>query len=628
MLSLSNRKLKRAACFAVAISAGFACGHARAAAITWDGGATTLPWSDFNNWSDDADPTGDDITFNNVGAVATAGTSTSSITASVTANTLTFVNNPATNTHTVEIASGQTLTLNGVLNNNTLVVGNLTADSVVTNVTFKGATANVGALVINAPTGDLLVNQNTANNGSAAARSTLNLADLGSFTATVNEIRLATTGNSVGELTLSKAGPNLITADTIFVGGGTLRGASGTFLRLGADNTINANLIVVGGGRMSATMDLQSGIVGTPNIVIRGKTGGTSRANIAVADQVGFATGLGSGGSSAISGAINWNGATVDAMVNQLTIGTGAGVVNPNTGRGAGTLSFNAGTMDVTTVTLGRLSDTTTTGGAGSGIEGTLNVGGTGTLAAGTITLGLSLDGTSGANPVVTGTLNVSGNAAVTTTGNVVMGSHTSGTPSTAAVNALLNITGGSVTVGGSITEGAGNNVGTITVNGGALSVTGGSITTDTVNLTAGSIASVTTIAAAVNVGAAFTLSPGGAGNIGALSITGTTNVAGTYGVDLGGATADLLNVTGALDITAASIDFNVLSPLTQPTYVLASYTTLTGTQFANTQDLPAGYTIDYNYLGGNQIALVPEPGSLAVLAAGCGLLALRRRRR
>ena len=91
----------------------------------------------------------------------------------------------------------------------------------------------------------------------------------------------------------------------------------------------------------------------------------------------------------------------------------------------------------------------------------------------------------------------------------------------------------------------------------------------------------------------------------------------------------DLLNVSGTLDITAATVDFADISSgalgLSEPAYVFATYGTLTGSQFASVVDLPTGYSINYAYAGTN-IALVPEP--TAALLAGLGVLALLRRRR
>jgi len=591
--------------------------------ITWTGNGATQAWSDPDNWSDVAEPSGDDITFNNTGAAATAGTTTSIVTSSLNVSSVTFTNDTATSTHTITINSGQTLTVDGASGANTFVVGNLTPDSVVTDVTVKGATPGVGSLVLSNTSTDLLITQNTANVAATAGRSILNLADLGSFSATLNEVRLASVGNTIGELTLSKLS-NTITADSLLLATGTTRGTSGTFVRLGASNTLNANLIILAGGRMSATMQFQAGLAGTPSVTIRGKAGGTSRADLVIGNQGGYLS-SGTGGSSSSAGVVNWNGATVDALLDELVLGTAGGVASSTAGRGDGTLNFDAGTINATSVTLGRLPNITAAGAAGSGTLGTLTVDGTGQLQTTTITLGLSLDADTGANPAVTGTLRVLGGA-VTTTGNVVMGSHTAGTPSPAAATAVVEVNGGNLTVGGNITEGAGNNVGTVTVNGGALAVTGGSITTDTVNLTTGSITGVSSITAALSTGPAFQLSPGGAGTAGTLAVTGPATLGGTLRADIGGAAADVLNVSGVLDITAATLNFNQLGPLTASSYVLASYGSLTGGQFASVQNLPAGYSLDYNYQGANQIALVPEPTAVSLLALG-GLL-LRRRRR
>lgn len=83
------------------------------------------------------------------------------------------------------------------------------------------------------------------------------------------------------------------------------------------------------------------------------------------------------------------------------------------------------------------------------------------------------------------------------------------------------------------------------------------------------------------------------------------------------------LGPSSILSVTAADPD-----PVPR---VLATYASLVGT-FGTVTGLPSGFFIDYNYLGGNQIALVPEPtvavaGGVAV-AALAALKARRRRRR
>jgi fibronectin-binding autotransporter adhesin len=87
--------------------------------------------------------------------------------------------------------------------------------------------------------------------------------------------------------------------------------------------------------------------------------------------------------------------------------------------------------------------------------------------------------------------------------------------------------------------------------------------------------------------------------------------------------------VAGALDITAGVVDFTILGPLDDDVYVLASYTSLTGTSFASVT-APSGYTIDYAYNGGSQIALVvPEPGTIGLLTGGlCAVMIFGRKRR
>jgi hypothetical protein len=107
--------------------------------------------------------------------------------------------------------------------------------------------------------------------------------------------------------------------------------------------------------------------------------------------------------------------------------------------------------------------------------------------------------------------------------------------------------------------------------------------------------------------------------------------LAGALRVDFDGTGIDVLDNTGSsLDIGAGTVDFDATAGLTDQAYIFAKYGSLLGSSFASVQDLPSGYTIDYNYLGGNQIALVaiPEPSGLILLGAGCLALTTRRRRK
>ena len=120
-------------------------------------------------------------------------------------------------------------------------------------------------------------------------------------------------------------------------------------------------------------------------------------------------------------------------------------------------------------------------------------------------------------------------------------------------------------------------------------------------------------------------LSPGLSTDV--FNVGGDVDLGGTLLVEydeLDSEQIDVLNVAGDLDISTAALDFADISagpdPLTGPSYIFATYGTLTGTEFASVTGLPANFVIDYAF-GGNNIALVnliPEPGTLAL-----GLLGL-----
>ncbi len=123
------------------------------------------------------------------------------------------------------------------------------------------------------------------------------------------------------------------------------------------------------------------------------------------------------------------------------------------------------------------------------------------------------------------------------------------------------------------------------------------------------------------------TLAPGN--SIGTLSVDGDV-VFGSHGrflVEVGSGFADRLDVTGLLDLSGSNdvLEFQTVGGLGS-IYVIADYGSVTG-QFSTVVGLPDGYWLDYAYLGQNQIALVPEPGTCLMLTCllAFGLLVRRR---
>jgi hypothetical protein len=104
----------------------------------------------------------------------------------------------------------------------------------------------------------------------------------------------------------------------------------------------------------------------------------------------------------------------------------------------------------------------------------------------------------------------------------------------------------------------------------------------------------------------------------GSLTIGATGTLPFSSGLDSSGSTwlidvasssnYDVVDVTGNLNITGATLSVTGASG-NQGTLVIATYSgTLSGTFDSN--NLPADWSIDYNYQGLNQIALIPHPSS------------------
>lgn len=178
-------------------------------------------------------------------------------------------------------------------------------------------------------------------------------------------------------------------------------------------------------------------------------------------------------------------------------------------------------------------------------------------------------------------------------------GTATGGGPALTGINKLGN--------GILILSGANTYKGATTVSAGKLLINGD----QTVATGPATVNSGATLGGTGTLGGAITVNPGGKlapgipvgtlNVVGNVAFTGASNLA----IDIDGATADRLNVTGSLTIATAALDVTEISAPTAPVYVIANYGTIVGAAFASTSGVPAGYDVVIGYNGQPQIALV-----------------------
>jgi len=385
-------------------------------AITWDAGGGDTNWSTLLNWSDDASPTGDDVTFSTAGALASGTTNT--VSASETINSLSYNQESATLQHTTAIAAGQTLDVTG----NFLLAGSAIA-STATNASITGAT---GTLTVGGTS--FQIGQTSPTTGTPT--NSLDMSGLGTLTANLGSggiFRLgsnSTSGNGP-QATVKLASTSTITADILGVGDRTGRGASTQILKLGnVSNTINANTVAIGStnGRGSGNLSFET--VSGSTLTLRAVDGTAAVTTMNMVNNS-----FGHNGTHAAT--VDFSGHSVNALIGALTMArrTGTGSSGSNA-----TLSFNNGTLEVATVNMAV--------GTNAGMTGNNNA-----------------------------TINISGGTAKF--GPISMATNNSGGGTTAA----LNFTGGSTTVTGGITRIGGTAVGTIVAN---LTLNGATAVLDT----------------------------------------------------------------------------------------------------------------------------------------------------
>lgn len=151
---------------------------------------------------------------------------------------------------------------------------------------------------------------------------------------------------------------------------------------------------------------------------------------------------------------------------------------------------------------------------------------------------------------------------------------------------------------------------------------------TGTTNINAGTLVLAST--SSINNSDAVAIDSDATFDTTAKSFVMLSNQEFNFTLDAAGAGSAGRLVAGALNIGTGVVNLNVIGSLDDSVYILADYTSLTGTQFQSVTTV-AGYTVDYAYNGGTQIALVavPEPAAAALLTGGlCAVLFFRRNRR
>ena len=365
-------------------------------------------------------------------------------------------NHSLTAASSILIGSGQSLTVAGLFQ-----VG---AGVAVVNNTFttKLTVSGPGSLIVTNPGGTIQFGNANGNTKDSHNLTTVDMSGLGTFIAnlgTNGTFRLgsATTETGVASNITTFASNTLITAGTVRIDHQGASAGAAT-VRLGAGtNSINANTINVGVGDIRAHNTYLQFATNTGTLSLRAADGiGAANLTIGVRRGTGILTNV-----------VDLTGHAVDLNLNLLDVG-GNGFNVSGGSLVLGSFALDAGTTVVTTVRAGSMQNLTTNGLA----AGVVTFGG-GVVQVGSGGITLATNFTVLTSTKLTGTLNVSGGA-------VTVGTNSSGnslvlTSGNGINNALVNLTGGQLTLGGHAIMGAagGANTATVTLAGATLDLTG-----------------------------------------------------------------------------------------------------------------------------------------------------------
>ena len=103
--------------------------------------------------------------------------------------------------------------------------------------------------------------------------------------------------------------------------------------------------------------------------------------------------------------------------------------------------------------------------------------------------------------------------------------------------------------------------------------------------------------------------------NIGAIDLTG-----GTLAMQISSPDHDFLESFGTLNLNNTTLALSITGPLTEDAYLIAGYGNLTGT-FGTVTGLPAGYSINYNYVGDSPDTYIALVGPVSVVTGAASAI-------
>jgi len=523
----------------------------RAAVVSWNGnGAPDTSWSTPLNWSSVAVPgAADNVQFLNDGAtaspIALGGVVNNAVSLPdpIQINSLIYRN--IAGFHNTSLAlrlvvlseSGTDVAfISDDAQPAIMFVGSANADGA--NDSVYASIVGGGPLIVSNRNANLSIMQASVTSGSH--RATLDLAGLSSFSCVVSNVLV---GHDFGVPITRPTGTlilglnNSITARLISVGEAYQNAGAISYIHLGQANVLNVDRIRIALHKCLGTVDFAAGL-STPSATFRSFNGDGRQSSWEIGDEYEPDQTIGYFTSSQSTGIMDLTGATVDALVDRITLGRGQTNAPTRTGDGNGTLTFDGGSINANDLEMGiQLSDGGSTG------RGILNI----------------------------NARNLAESATMTVNSNLVMAQQNAGNTDASGATAIINLIGGTLAVGGAIVDGKGFS--TITIdNGGTLNLmppgdsTPGDVSVDVLNLLNGVITNYATLSVSnilLGSGISYftvyggqTLAPLGVGTIGTLKINGDLNSDGTLDMDIskvdGVISSDTIALTGVADLGGA----------------------------------------------------------------------------